>query len=1214
MKKILIRFAVMTGRRAIMIFCILAVSTTLLSARDGHSQTLDPKKILLSLHVENRPLEEVFRDIEKQTSFRFFYNAGIFDARQAVSLHARGKPLSGILMHLSDETGLEFKQIDNFFSVRPKTFSSAILPALAPMTLPNSLAPAVNPDHALAGRLLDKAIHGKVVDEQGTPLAGVTVMVRGTTLGTVTDASGAFSLTVPEGAVLSISYIGYQPLEISVGDRSELTITLRAASAGLNEIVVTALGIERKKASLGYATQELNGDRLEDAPPTNFVNGLAGKLAGVHITTSGAVGSSARITIRGESSLSMGANQPLFVVDGVPVDNDGVDNTSSADYGNSAAEINPADIASINVLKGPAAAALYGSRAANGAVVITTKKGSNRKGVGVSFQSSYTIEQVARLPRFQNKFGQGKNGVFEGSNFGASWSAYPDGVQDGYDESWGPRLDIGTLKAQFDGPTTNGFRGGDVAVANRGDVEPTPWISHPDNVRDFFRQGSRFSNSIAFAGGNDKGTYRMSLSSLNEKGVIPNNNLDRYQVGLNSSYNLSSKLTSSISFNYTRQNSTNRPENGYGRNTFMYIFTWLGRQVDINSMRDYWQPGLEGLRQFQYNYGENHNNPFFLMYENTNGQQKDHVYGNVALTYDITDHLKLELRTALDHYNDFRPMRRAVSTLEHENGSYQEVGINYEERNSDFLLTYNDALADPAIQFNIALGGNRFDQSGRTQSTMAPELLVPGIYNLGNASAPLVASEYQYKKRINSLYAFGTLNFKDLLYLNITGRNDWSSTLPPGHNAYFYPSVGLSANLKSLLSLPDALSTVRARGSWAQVGNDAGPYQIVNTYGFGSPWGDNYSIVGNATLNNANLKPEITSTYEVGLALGFLQDRLTLDATYYNIRSRNQIINLPLVQSSGESNKVINAGEIRNTGLEFVLNAVPVERPGGLRWSFTLNWSRNVGKVMSLGDELDKIVQAAPGEDASIQARVGERMGAIWGPGYQRVESGDMKGQIIIFPDGSPRPTTEDIYLGNINPDWIGSIYNELSYKNISLHVLFGGQYGGYFISRFYNKAAGAGQLLFSEEGRGARTPGHEYDDPYYIPGAAQLADGKYAENSTTTDGTYSAGVYGTDMRSFIKKRLDHISEAQLFSATYFRLREVSLEYALPGKLLERSFIKGASIALSARNLLLLTPAGNKDFDPEVATATVGNGLVPGFENMSTPPTKGIGVSLHLNF
>ncbi|WPP50836.1 SusC/RagA family TonB-linked outer membrane protein [Catalinimonas niigatensis] len=1058
----------------------------------------------------------------------------------------------------------------------------------------------------------EKTVSGTVSSVEEGSLPGVNVLVKGTTTGTVTDMDGNYRITVPASeSILVFSSIGYTAEEITVGNQSILNIELLPDIQSLSEVVVTALGIERESQSLGYAIQKLDGEKLNESRETNFTNALAGKVAGLDIRSNTGVGSSTRVILRGESSLSVNGNQPLFVVDGIPISND-INNSTSADYGNAAAEINPADIASVNVLKGPAAAALYGSRAANGAIVITTKSGKNTNGIGISVNSSVTFEDVLRLPQFQNKFGGGSNGLFEGSNFGfqGNLDLYPNGILDGYDESWGPRLDYGPNRAQFDSPTTNGFRGGDVHLPNRGDIIPTPWISQPNNVEDFFEVGQTIFNNVAVSGGNDKGNFRLSLTNLDQNGIVPNNDLVRNTMALNTSYKLTDKFKADLSLSYIKTESENRPDQGYGRNTPMYFILWMTRQVNMNSMRDYWQPGLEGVQQFQYNYGENHNNPFFYQYENTSGQLKDHLLGRVALTYDFTDNLSLMVRTGTDLYNDFRSIRRAVSTVGTEKGSYQESTFYFEERNTDMLLKY-DFKSKGKFGAVLSAGANRLDQNRRSNNMLAPELLIPGIYNLGNNGAPLQTNAFSAEKRINSVYGLAQFDYDSKLFLDITGRNDWSSTLPENNNSYFYPSVSFSALFNEIFALPELVDLAQLRLGWAQVGNDTGPYQLLNSFGYELPWGAELALTESATLKNPQLKPESINTYEIGANVQLFKSRLGIDVTYYDIRSKDQILNIPLTETSGYQSRVINAGEIRNRGVELMLTTTPVRLNNSFQWDIMVNFAKNYSEVLSLAEGIDAFVQSAPGEEATLEARVGERMGALYGPGFERVAEGPMTGEIIIGANGLPIKTTEPIYLGNFNPDWTAGITNSFSFKGFYARGLLDIRYGGVFISRFYNKAMGSGILEETGRERGAREPGTEYDGLYYHAGAVQNEDETYSQNLVSTDGTASEGIYGTSARNYYKVYHDHNSESQLFDASYIKLREVAIGYNLPQKLMGRLPFRNVRVSFIGRNLKLWTD--NPHFDPETAVATTGGGLIPGFENMSLPSTKSWGFNLSFN-
>lgn len=1147
------------------------------------------QKNMVSLKEQEQTLKELISTIQEQTDYVFLYNNQLIDVDTKVTNRIKSGRIETILKGSLLNTGIDHNIVNN----------QVVLYPLKRSTNTNSQQEKVK-------------INGTVTEENGMPLPGVSVVIMGTTMGITTDFDGNYTIDTETGSVLVFSFVGYVSKEVKVtGASTELNVVLQEDVQAIDEVVVTALGIAREKKGLGYAVQTVKGEDLNEARESNFVNSLAGKVAGVNITTSGAVGGSSRVTIRGEGSLNFGANAPLYIVDGIPVGNAGTSNQTSADYGNSSAEINPADVESMTVLKGPAAAALYGSRAANGAIVITTKSGKDSKGLGVSVTTGTTMEEILRLPKFQNEFGQGKEGDYEGSNFGASWSDYPDGIRDGYDESWGPRLNVGNLERQFHSPTLGGMRGGDVMNPNRGEVIPTPWVAYPNNIKDFFETGHTYFNNVAITGANDKGSFRFSYTNMDQTGVVPNNDLQRNTFALKGDYQLTDKFRINAAMNYVNTTSTNRPETGYGRHSLMYFMVWSVRNMDINSMRNYWQDGYEGKEQFKYNYGENHNNPFFYQYENTKGQDKHRLFGNVSLFYDITDKLSFMARGGTDVYNDFRPQQWAVSTVGSEQGRYQEIKLFFEERNYDFLLSYKDKLGDD-FNYKVSTGGNQMLRETRFGSSQAPQLLIPGIYTVTNTAAEIQARSNSTKMKVNSLYAFAQLDYKSTYYMDITARNDWSSTLPSDNNSFFYPSVSFSTIIDQIIAMPDWVTQAKLRFGVAQVGNGTGAYNLYNTFGFAGSWGSNYSLASGADLKNNNLKPESITTYEVGGDIRLFNNKIGLDFTFYDTRSKDQIIGIPLTSSTSYNSRTINAGEIQNKGFELMLNATPVQSASGFKWDVMVNFSTNDSKILELAPGIGSITQSAEGEDASIQARVGESMGALYGPGYQRVESGPMKGEIIIFDNGRPKPTDDDIYLGNFNPDWISGISNEFSYKNVSLNVLFDIHYGGKFISRFYNKGMGAGQLLESAGGREAREVGHEYDDPYYVDGAA-LVDGAYVPNNISTDGTFSEGVNGIDARYFHKGLLDHITEGQMFDATYVKLRELKLGYKFSDRLFG-DVLKDVYISLVGRNLFLWTPESNQHFDPEVSAATTGGGLVPGFENMSLPSTRSYGINLSLKF
>jgi TonB-linked SusC/RagA family outer membrane protein len=1042
-------------------------------------------------------------------------------------------------------------------------------------------------------------VTGKISDMNNEPLPGATVLVKGTTRGTVSGVDGMYAIEAAAGETLVFSFVGFEPKEEVVGNASVINVSLSEGVA-LTEVVVTALGVERDAKALGYSVQAVDGGRFTEARETNVMNSLSGRVAGVQVTNSSSgVGGSSRVIIRGESSLNINANQPLFVVDGVPISNNIVGSSGSSnqevDYGNAAGEINPDDIASMTVLKGPAAAALYGSRAANGAILITTKSGKGKKGLGVTINSNTTFDNVLRLPDWQDKYGQGNNGQFAFVNGAGA------GTADGVDESWGPELDKGFSTPQFDSPrSVAGFRGGDLNAPAGSTITATPWVSQPDNVNEFFETGLTLANNVSIEGANDKANIRLSWTNLNQTGTVPNTDLKRNTIALNGGINVTDKLTVTPILNYQRTESGNRPSISYGTESLMYLFIWYGRQLNNNSLRDYWMPGLEGVQQFNYNYNY-HDNPYFNVYENTNGQAKDRIFGNISATYKFTPKLSLMVRTGLDTYNELRDRRRAFSTQRFPRGEYREDDLYFSERNSDFLLTYSETTK-PTWSYSLAIGGNAMRQENQYMQTVAPQLLIPGIYNFTNTAVNLQVNQFNSEKRINSFYGFGQIGYKNVLFLDITGRNDWSSTLPAESNSYFYPSATFSAVLSDMITLPKAISFMKVRAAYAEVGNDTDPYALTNVYNPGVAWGSIQSKTESNRLSNSELKPERTGAFETGIDIRFMEGRLGLDFTYFDNRTRNQIIPIELDIATGYASRIINAGEIQNKGIEVVLNARPVQSASGFNWDFQANFTRTRGYVLELTEGLTTYTLTGR-NGANIQARVGERMGNIYGAGFARVEdpASPYFNQIIHNTSGTPitSPTLKN--QGNYNPDWMLGIQNNLSYKGISLGFLFDYRHGGIVVSRTKTIGSTSGQL---EETLFGRENGYDITQP----GNGIVSEGVIRN----ADGSFTPNTIKITSRNWHNRYYERNNvEAAKYDATFLKLREVTIGYTIPRSVLGKMPIQDVKISLVGRNLALWTE--NPHFDPE--TMAMGGGtLIPGVEDMAYPSTRSIGFNINVKF
>lgn len=1048
----------------------------------------------------------------------------------------------------------------------------------------------------------------KVMDSNNDPVVGATVNENGTDHYAFTNDEGIFSLeTGSTNFKITITSIGLSVMEVVVVDgKLPEVILLEGSSVKLDEVVVTALGIQRERQSLSSAVAKIDSKALTDVPLTNVVNSLAGQVAGVQITNgSSGVGSSSRIIIRGENSLS-GNNQPLFVVDGVPISNDLVasdlindgGNMQEVDFGNGSAELSPDDMASISVLKGPGSAAIYGTRAANGVILITTKRGRQKKGLGISTSNSMTFDKLLTLPDYQDVYGGGSNGTYSFQNGTGA------GMNDGGISSYGPKLDEGLLVKQFDSPSVgaNGsiVRGGDViarTLANGSftEITPTPWISRPDNIRNFFETGVTSQNNFAISSAGDNGSLRVSYSNLRNKGILPNTDLKRDGFALSIDQRITNKFRLDGFANFVNSRSDNRPNLGYGYENVMYGFNWTGRQTDIEQFKNYWQAGQEGIQRYDINYLWL-TNPYLTLNENTNSFNKNRILGNVALTYEFTPKLNLRVRNGIDTYNDSRYFRRAFSTNRRPFGGYREDKIGFRELNTDLLLSYRDDLGSD-WRYGLSVGGNRFDQALDYQYTEAYQLAVPGVYALANTRSPLRASSQKFNKRINSVYGIGNLSYKSSLYFDFTLRNDWSSTLPSNNNSFAYYSAGLSYVASSMFDLPEYMTYLKASVNVSSVGNDTDPFQLNNTFRFNQNYGPNFRVTNETVLKNANLKPERLNALEGGLEVWFLKDRLQINASAYQNTSINQIIGRPISSAGGFTNLIENGGEVRSRGIETSIRA-NVIKLRSFEWLTSINYSTYRSVVTKLPEGVNQYVTGfaavflgSGGSNTVFYiAKENGRVGDMYGTGFVQVD-----GKTLFNANGLPVQDGNLRLLGNYNPDFAVGFGNEFRYKGISMNVLFDWRQGGTIVSR--TKALGSTSGVLEETLIGR--------------------DGGVIGDGVTNIGTAEAPNYVPNTKSvpasqYYNNYFDRGNEASaLYDASYVKLRQVSLYYALPEKMVKKIGFEDIKLGVIGSNLFLWTE--NPHFDPEL-NSLEGRNLTYGVEDMSYPSARSFGFSLKTQF
>ncbi|WP_405575459.1 SusC/RagA family TonB-linked outer membrane protein [Winogradskyella sp. Asnod2-B02-A] len=1018
--------------------------------------------------------------------------------------------------------------------------------------------------------------------------------------GTISSDDGTYTIVVNSTTdKLTYTFLGFKTQTIEIGNQTIINIELQEDSAALDEVVITALGLERDTRELGYAVQAISSKKLTEVKTVNFLDNLQGKLAGVTVTQGATgVGSSSKITIRGEASFSN--NNPLFVVDGVPINNETVFNfTNEAaagfqeiDFGNGGMEVNADDIGSVTVLKGPSAAALYGTRASNGVIVIETKNGKNKRGLGISFNSSLFVDTAFRLPDFQNSYGQGNSGQFEyGDGLGG-------GINDNITYSWGPRLDAGLLIPQFDSPVQlpNGtfVRGGDTALYNGLDITATPFVSHPDNLKDFYETGVTTINNISVSNGFDSGNYRLSFTDLRSESIIPGVNLDRQTISAKLNFQPSEHTEINSSFSYINSNSDNRPSNGYGSENANYsLVAWGPRSLNIENLKNYWQPGLEGTQQYSFNYTF-FDNPYFILNENTNSFNRDRVFGNISITQDLTKNLSVSLRTGMDYSTETRQLRRAYSSNRFSNGAYAEHDVMFREVNTDFLINYKNQFNN--ISVDVFLGGNRLNQIATTKQSQTVSLAQPGIYNLNNAASPIEVFQFESEKRINSFYGITKLGYKDFLFLDITGRNDWSSALATPFSvdgtSFFYPSVSSSFILSNVTELPHIISFAKLRASVAQVGNDTSAYQTSGAFVSQTPYNSEPTFSDQDFIPNANLKPESTTSYEFGTDLRFLDNRLRFDFTYYNANTKDQIISLPVAISSGYSQQVVNGGNVNTQGVEIVLGITPIQTDN-FNWNSTFNFATNRSVIKNLPQSDGRLTLAysriydSANQTVWFQVEEGGRVGDFYGTGYLKNENDEF----LIDDNGNYIADDNLKKLGNYNPDFTLGWSNNFNYKNWNMSFLFDWRQGGEVVSRTRALGNVGGQLA----------------ETSYRPDSGIIAQGVNVNTGQANTVAITAESY---YRQFYDRNHE---ENNVYDASFLKLRQFAIGYTFDIKDGFLGLKEGADISLSLVGNNLFAFTENPHFDPE-QLAVQGNGFVSGVEDMSYATTRSIGFKAGFNF
>ncbi len=1169
----------------------------------------------ISLTLENAVLGDAIALIKEQSDYHFFYEKSIESVKINNVKLSKEEDIDYVLREVLKGTNITYQVVDKIIVLSDKS------------------DPIVEQKPIMAQQ---RQISGWISDDQGEPLPGVNVRIAGTSIGVVTDFNGKYAIKVPEGSgTLVFSFVGYETKEIEIGNQTEINVQLLEAVTALDEVMVTALGITREKKALGYSVGEVKSESLTRVTQENVINALSGKVSGVQIqNTGGDPGSSVSIVIRGAKSLGSD-NQPLFVIDGVPVSNS-LGNISSlgaapVDYGNAINDLNPDDVESVSVLKGPSAAALYGSRAGNGVILITTKSGNTkRKGLGVSINSSVVFDKPSKFLPSQNKYTSGIGSILD----------------EGGDLWLGPQMDIGREYAQWN---TN--------------KQKTPLVSYPNKWKDFMgKAGYTIDNNIGVTGNYDKGSFRISFGNLQNTGVVPNTDLTRNTFNLAPVYKIRDNLIVSANVNIAQTKSDNRPAGGDQGSNAMYALEMLPPHINVTDLQDYWR--LKGIEQRAYAYKDGvvkskMDNPYFIANEMTNSFRRNRIFGNVKLDWEIMSGLSVMGRFSMDTYNEGRESRIPMSYSGNANGGFGIEDRNHMETNADFLISYEKSFND--FRLNASVGGNIMHYEGRSIVNRTDKLTIPDLYTIGNADGgPSIYGNGYSEKIIRSIYGMATLSYKYMVYLDLTARNDWSSTLPEDNRSYFYPSASLSFLLNEALGIPTSKNMIKLRLGLAQVGNDTNPYSLYESFGFDTDWGGIKRAYLPPDIKNPRLKPEIATSKEFGADVQLYHNRLGASATYYITNNKNQILNIQdFGPSSGYTSEKINAGMVQSKGWELELHTVPVEMKD-LRWDLDFTFTRNRTKIKELTDNMNFYTFYST-DDAFARTYVGEYIGDIWGYAYDKVTDTDSPYYGYPLLRGNdyygmmPTYSKEDkdmIKIGNFNHKFLMSVSTNVTYKRFTLSALIDWRHGGEFLSVTYKKRYNGARL--EETFRGV-----PYDRNQDLPSQIKANPDKYfgqwvggidAESggldvlkptmnyyNLVKDvfpqcGSFIPGVYKDDTTGELIENLGdpattkymisaaaggemyRFDELYMFDASFIKLREISLTYQLPQQWLQSIYIQRVGVSVFCRNIMLWT-ANKVGIDPERAFNTTQGVFQQGLEKFNLMPwTISVGAKLNIEF